>query len=198
MALFNSTDPNSVTLPTDTYALSGMFENDSNIVDASELVLPAMTLPDAYDGFGCYYNMFKACSSLEYGPALPATTLGTLCYSGMFGDCASLKRIPALPATTLAENCYMEMFNGLYSLEIKKELEDGYIKWTIPSAGTIGNVDQDWVYGMFGSGATYEPDDDWLDYDGTPVFTDGVWTAYVPVLNFSNYSRLTINYVRGY
>ena len=77
-----------------------------NLVDASQLILPATTLTRA-----CYKNMFDSCMSLTAAPAtLPATTLANACYSEMFNGCTSLTTPPTLPATTLAGGCYSYMF----------------------------------------------------------------------------------------
>ena len=98
-------------------AFQQIFAN-SNVVEASELLLPATALTDY-----CYDSMFKGCTSLTTPPSLPATTLaqyapqyGQYCYSGMFQGCTSLTQAPELPATTLANCCYLSMFNGCTSL----------------------------------------------------------------------------------
>ena len=88
-----------------------LFENNTNIVDASNLRLPYTTLVSY-----CYGNMFNGCTALTTAPALPATTLRTYCYDGMFLNCYSLTTAPALPATTLATYCYNNMFYGCTSL----------------------------------------------------------------------------------
>ena len=99
------------------YAFSELFYNCTNIVDASELILPATTLAD-----GCYSEMFDGCTSLVTAPALPAITLDDDCYSDMFRGCTSLTQAPELPATTLADGCYSEMFYGCTSLVSAPEL----------------------------------------------------------------------------
>ena len=88
------------------YAFYDLFYYCNNIVDASELILPATTL-----AYGCYNSMFYGCSSLVTAPELPATTLANYCYSYMFNGCKSLTTAPALPATTLAEYCYHNIFS---------------------------------------------------------------------------------------
>lgn len=95
-------------------ALSYLFAGQTNLIDASNLVLPATSLTDY-----CYRSMFNGCSSLVAAPALPATTLATAteCYASMFQGCTSLVSAPALPATTLAEGCYYNMFNSCTSLK---------------------------------------------------------------------------------
>ena len=85
--------------------------NNSKVVDASNLILPATTLSNY-----CYFYMFANCTSLTSAPALHATTLTNYCYDNMFRGCTSLTSAPALPATTLAEACYSEMFFGCTSL----------------------------------------------------------------------------------
>ena len=104
------------------YAFASLFDDVENnesclIVDASNLILPAMALTDY-----CYAYMFYGCTSLTTAPELPATTLVTGCYCGMFSGCTSLTTAPELPATTLAYECYSDMFEGCTSLTIAPEL----------------------------------------------------------------------------
>ena len=94
-----------------TYNFKCLFSNNTNLVDASELLLPATTLASE-----CYDHMFNSCYSLTAAPALPATTLATRCYNSMFRYCTSLTAAPALPATTLAYWCYSNMFNECNAL----------------------------------------------------------------------------------
>ena len=89
----------------------GILPNGCNVVDASNLILPATTLANY-----CYLNMFYQCSSLVNAPKLPATTLANYCYANMFDGCTSLIKAPKLPATTLADGCYYDMFSGCTSL----------------------------------------------------------------------------------
>ena len=95
----------------------GLFENCSNLTNASNLILPATALGDH-----CYYKMFENCTSLTTAPALPATTLAVRCYEEMFTGCSSLTTAPALPATTLATGCYSIMFTDCTSLTTAPEL----------------------------------------------------------------------------
>ena len=83
----------------------------ADIVDASNLVLPATTLSEF-----CYLGMFHGCENLIAPPELPATVLAERCYEDMFGSCRSLTVAPELPATTLAYRCYYYMFFGCYNL----------------------------------------------------------------------------------
>ena len=98
------------TLPANN-AFNSLFHRNTNLKDASGLLLPATTLT-----LGCYGSMFYGCTSLTAAPALPATTLNDNCYKLMFRDCTSLTTAPALPATKLDANCYMTMFYGCTSL----------------------------------------------------------------------------------
>ena len=90
---------------------AGLFHNNTNLVSASNLLLPATTANSS-----CFAYMFKGCTSLTTAPALPATTLASNCYSYMFQSCNSLTTAPALPATTLAGLCYEAMFTGCTGL----------------------------------------------------------------------------------
>lgn len=92
------------------YAFYSLFDGNTYLVNASNLILPALL-----DGF-CYYRMFSNCTSLTTPPSLPATELVAYCYGYMFQSCTSLTTAPALPATTLAANCYNRMFQGCKSL----------------------------------------------------------------------------------
>lgn len=94
-----------------TSAFAFLFYLNSNLIDASGLEMPAMTL-----AYGCYSGMFHSCFALTTTPALPATTLATSCYIAMFNNCSALVDIPTLPATTLAPRCYQAMFQDCTSL----------------------------------------------------------------------------------
>jgi len=98
-----------------TSALGGIFRENSNLIDASELIIPATAN-------GCCYEMFYNCSSLTIAPTLPAETLAKDCYHRMFYGCSSLVTAPALPAMTLARHCYDSMFIYCSSLTTVPEL----------------------------------------------------------------------------
>ena len=99
------------------YAFYRLFRNNTKVVSAENLSLPATTLVD-----NCYANMFIGCTSLINAPTLPATTLVDYCYYNMFKSCTSLVTAPQLPATTLADDCYSVMFYGCTSLTTAPEL----------------------------------------------------------------------------
>lgn len=88
-----------------------LFHENSTLIDAKDLVLPATTLTDY-----CYHEIFAGCTNLVNTPSLPATTLEFACYNGMFYNCTSLTTAPLLPATTLAQSCYNSMFRNCTSL----------------------------------------------------------------------------------
>ena len=94
-----------------------LFANNTNIVNAENLELPATTLSD-----NCYLNMFSGCTNMQYGPELPATTLAGACYGGMFRGCSSLIEAPELPATAATQGCYASMFWGCSSLDEAPDL----------------------------------------------------------------------------
>ena len=66
-------------LPSVGYNLEFLFYQNTRLVNAENLVLPATTLAIA-----CYSFMFSGCTSLKTVPKLPATTLANGCYSFMF------------------------------------------------------------------------------------------------------------------
>lgn len=94
-----------------------LFRNLTNLVDASDLLLPAEKLAE-----DCYYAMFEGCTSLTKTPELPATTLNVGCYIRMFKDCTSLTTAPELPALNLSPYCYEWMFRGCSNLNYIKML----------------------------------------------------------------------------
>lgn len=102
---------NETTFPSGDSSLYCLFYNNTHLVNASDLLLPATTL-----AYWCYNCMFSGCTALTSAPALPATTLAESCYGGMFYNCTALTTAPALPATTLTKSCYGSMFNGCSSL----------------------------------------------------------------------------------
>ena len=88
------------------YCFRWLFRLMTGLIDASGLLLPAMTLaPHVYE------YLFYGCSALISAPAiLPATTLTPYCYNGLCYECRSLVDAPILPATNLANYCYQEAF----------------------------------------------------------------------------------------
>ena len=99
------------------YAFYYLFYNNTKVINAKNLSLPATTLVNR-----CYFCMFMKCTSLTTSPELPATTLAQSCYNAMFDGCTSLTTAPELPATTLADGCYGYMFRGCTSLTTAPEL----------------------------------------------------------------------------
>ena len=99
------------------YTFMYLFYNNTNLINANELSLPATELSAA-----CYDYMFLYCTNLITAPELPATTLAQSCYYGMFSNCSSLTIAPELPATTIARSCYREMFKNCSSLTLAPEL----------------------------------------------------------------------------
>ena len=66
---------------------------------------------------GCYYEMFKGCTSLTTVPDLAATTMAEVCCMFMFEGCTNLVTAPLLPASTLAKQSYHGMFSGCSNLK---------------------------------------------------------------------------------
>ena len=124
---------------TSTYHLCGLFYNNTHLINASGMTLPALTVYA-----NTYNDMFNGCSGLLTAPELPATTIGASSYKRMFQGCTSLTTAPqisattmngdqncdtmfqgctslttapsVLPATTLTSNCYRYMFQNCTSL----------------------------------------------------------------------------------
>ena len=129
------------------YAFFGLFMENTTLIDASELLLPAATLVPS-----CYQQMFQGCTALTKAPKLPATTLESYCYYGMFYGCQLLTAAPELPATWLGMGCYAQMFSGCTSLT------SAYVK-----AAYINETDEcyDMFYGCTATGATLHTTSDY-------------------------------------
>ena len=113
MSLLDETDyaTNYTALPDAQYVFYGLFNANTTLNDASELLLPATQLAK-----NCYQGMFVGCTNLIKAPALPATQLAANCYGAMFNGCSALTEAPVLPATQLVTNCYHSMFNNCWKL----------------------------------------------------------------------------------
>ena len=76
---------------------AGLFRT-THLVDASNLILPALTLYQS-----SYNGMFRGATNLVYGPkVLPALDVPTDGYSSMFEGCTSLVEAPEILATTVS------------------------------------------------------------------------------------------------
>lgn len=176
---------NSITISD--YQFTSLF-NNTKVVNAKNLVLPATTLNRS-----CYLGMFKDCTGLTTAPELPATTLATYCYDSMFQNCTNLKTAPALPATTLEKYCYYYMFQDCTSLTSAPELPArrltsecyegmfkgcsslNYIKamfTTRPGTSYTSN----WVNGVASTGTFVKNKDATWDVTGTRGIPEG-WTV---------------------
>lgn len=157
------------------YIFHCLFYDNTHIISAENLILPATTLANscyAHMFYGCssltiapvlpattlsgtcYQSMFRNCTSLTTAPVLPATTLGATCYQNMFRDCTSLTTAPELPATILAQNCYNNMFYGCTSLN--------YIKCLATNI-SASDCTKDWVSGVAAEG-TFVKDPNMTDW----------------------------------
>lgn len=115
ISLCNRKDGGNAALVTD-YKFAYLFQN-SYVKDASELLLPSLTIGPNY-----FYGMFMGCSYLTTAPNLFATPLKQSCYANMFNSCTSLVTAPTLYAEFLAPYCYQNMFAGCKKLSNPPQL----------------------------------------------------------------------------
>ena len=103
-----------------------MFKDCTSLIDISYLTIgnenSTFERGGGNDGTYTCGFMFEGCTSLIYGPQLPALSLVSEIYYGMFKGCTSLTTAPELPAITLASNCYDSMFEGCTQLTTAPEL----------------------------------------------------------------------------
>ena len=88
--------------------LHDLFTNETRLISAENLVLPATTLTAS-----CYSNMFQSCTALTAAPVLPAPTLVSSCYLQMFENCTSLKSITCLATDISALYCTNNWVSGV-------------------------------------------------------------------------------------
>jgi len=145
------------------YTLGHLFYNNTKLVDASGMMLPATTL-SSY----CYQYMFYGCTGMTKAPeVLPAMTLQTYCYQYMFYNCTSLTEAPELPAQTLTSYCYNYMFYNCSSLNYIKAMFT-----TTPSTSYTNS----WVYGVAASGTFVKSTSATWTTTGTSGIPSG-WTV---------------------
>jgi hypothetical protein len=92
------------------YAFTYLFQKNSNLVNAINLVLPATTLSQE-----CYSLMFEGCTSLLKAPVLPALTLYSGCYTSMFENCTSLNYIKAMFTSNPNKTYTLDWVSGVAS-----------------------------------------------------------------------------------
>lgn len=117
------------------------FFQDSHLVDASNLILPALQLSQY-----CYFRMFQGCSSLIGAPALPATSLAPFCYCYIFHSCSSLEKAPVLPALTLPDFAYFQAFYMCYQLKSITCLATDITTATMPTGEWMNQVSSTGVF----------------------------------------------------
>ena len=94
------------------YALGNLLRNNTKLVSAENLVLPALNVTQSG-----YDLLFANCTALLTSPKiLPATSLSQSCYSGMFEGCTSLISAPEILATSAPRQAFYYMFQDCNSL----------------------------------------------------------------------------------
>ena len=101
-----------------------------DIDPADPLLLPVTTLST-----GCYYEMFRACTTLTCSPHLPASDMASLCYYGLFRQCSHLQTI----------YCNINAFTGT---------PGDYVKANYDRAALKANLDK-WALDISASGTIY-------------------------------------------
>ena len=78
--------------------LVALFREDTHIIDASNLVFPALTVTG-----NCHNGMFRDCVNLERAmKVLPATTGNDSCYASMFEGCINLEEAPEIEMVSIS------------------------------------------------------------------------------------------------
>ena len=133
MSLIDSVNFSALTEITENGALSNLF-SQSDVVDVSELILPATTLHQntyanlfagctqlisvpqmavaASTGYGSYWHMFNGCTSLVDASSITIQAVGQFSCTKMFGGCTALRHGPSINTSSLPDQCFQEMFSG--------------------------------------------------------------------------------------
>ena len=93
------------------YAFKGFMTNNTHVVNASKLNLPA-----TYKKGNGFENAFQGCTSLVSGPYMPTTLLYGGDYQGMFDGCSALTKVSDLPITRGVWQGCRNMFRNCTSL----------------------------------------------------------------------------------
>ena len=166
--------------PTSSYSynFAYLFSNNSKLLDASNLMLPA-TMCNAY----CYRGMFSSCTSLRKAPKLPAVKLSDGCYQFMFNNCRLLRKAPKLPALELVNNCYYQMFTDCINLN--------YIEALFINNSSTNNT-LSWVSGVAGTGTFIKSEEATWDEIGDNGIPTG-WVSEIQEYKWpNNYNWLTL------
>lgn len=130
--LFGDDAANNYSLDGKDEAFLSLFEDCATIVEVSKDFLPATQLSS-----GCYYFMFRGCTSLTIAPELPATTLVSNCYKRMFSDCTNLNYIKML-ATDISARCLSYWVSDVSSTGTFVKSKDATWNTTPGALGDIG------------------------------------------------------------
>ena len=88
-----------------THNLCGLFYGTTTLIDASNLIMPALTCM-----LSSYNGMFRGCTNLTTAPELPAINSAQDCYSSMFEGCINLEIAPEINLINMSQNCCKRMF----------------------------------------------------------------------------------------
>ena len=88
-----------------THNLCGLFYGTTTLIDASNLILPALTCNE-----NCYNGAFRGCTNLTVAPKLPATQSALSCYSSMFEGDINLEVAPEINLVNMSQESCMRMF----------------------------------------------------------------------------------------
>lgn len=188
MSLIKKTGFETVTALTAVNAFKKLFMNNVNVIDASDLLLPAETLTNY-----CYTHMFDGCTNLTAAPKeLPATTVAESCYMSMFQGCTKLTTVPVeLPATVMKEWCYNSMFYGCTSLTTAPKLPATTLAYRCYGFMFNGctSLNEVWVKPGYDDGACKNMFAGCTNASTSTFHTDGVWSSWTDA--FANINTWT-------
>ena len=94
------------------YVFYRMFYNNTNVVDAGNLILPVFSKAPDYG----FKEMFRGCTNLTTSPVMKADTTGRYSFRDVFNGCTSLTTVNEIYCGNTNTESHVSMFNGCTSL----------------------------------------------------------------------------------
>ncbi len=136
--------------------------SQSNLIDASNLILPATTITA-----GCYFDIMAACTNLKYSfKELPAETIDNYSYRQMFYNCTSLLTAPEFKMKSFGT--FGSVIYAFYNTKVTS------VKIATTEIPTTVTIFTDWLTGT-PAGVLYKPKE--ATYDDSLLNLPSTWTV---------------------
>lgn len=169
------------------YVFYRMFYNNTNVVDAGNLILPVFTTAPDYG----FKEMFRGCTNLTTSPVMKADTTGRYSFRDVFNGCTSLTTVNEIYCGNTNTESHVCMFEGCTSLisvnNINVTTTHGWsIQWMFSSCTNLqsvvlkGNIKAAYSSEMLFSGCTSLTSVTYLGSHKPAKYYTTNWMADVP------------------